>query len=228
MSKLYTWFAILGMGSVAASLALGFRYDPSAPAGNYAFNAALFVGYMVIHYIMMTPGFKKLVAKSPQGGAGERRLYMVVAIGTWVAMYAVHKPMGGPAYLPPEWLVFLGACAFLMSFLAFNEGTTFEAIKAFSGVQGTEQTHGAAIDAPLQTGGAYASVRHPMYRGAVLMGLTSLILHPNAAQLAWAVVIGLTFVSFIPVEEKQLIEGRGDEYRDYMKATPYRVFKGIW
>lgn len=228
MGRLYSWFAILGLGSVAAVLAMGFRYDPSAPASNYAYNAALFIGYMAVHYIMMTPGFKKLVAKSAQGSTGERRFYMVVAIVTWVAMYALHKPLPGVAFVSPDWLFFVGACAFLMSFLAFNEGTTFEALKAFSGVPGTEQTHGAAIDAPLQTEGPYASVRHPMYRGAVLMGLSSLLLHPNAAQLAWVAVIGLTFISFIPIEEKQLIKGRGDEYRKYMEATPYRVFKGIW
>jgi protein-S-isoprenylcysteine O-methyltransferase Ste14 len=228
MSKLYSWFAILGLGSVGAVLAIGFRHDPDAPSLNYAYNAALFIGYMAIHYLMMTPAFKKLVSKSAQGSSAERRLYMVVAIVTWVAMYAIHKPMPGLAFTTPDWLYFVGACAFLMSFLAFNEGTTFEALKSFSGVSGTVQTHGAAIDAPLQTEGSYASVRHPMYRGAVLMGLSSLLLHPNTAQLAWVVTISLTFASFIPIEEKQLIQGRGDEYRNYMKDTPYRIFRGIW
>ena len=60
------------------------------------------------------------------------------------------------------------------------------------------------------------------------MGLTSLLLHPNAAQLAWAGIMGLTFLTFIPIEEKQLLKGRGDEYREYMKQTPYRIFRGVW
>ena len=228
MSRLYSWFAILGLGVVAASILMGFRHDPMAPAINYAWNAAIFVGWMAVHYIMMTPGFKKAVFKAPQGSAAERRVYMTVSIVSWVAVYAFHLPMPGLAYVSPDWLVYFGLCAFLMSFLAFNEGATFEALKAFSGVAGTEMTHGAAIDAPLMTKGSYASVRHPMYRGAMLMGLSSLLLHPNLAQFAWVMVIGMTFIAFIPLEEKQLLEGRGDEYRAYMEVTRYRVFKGIW
>lgn len=228
MQKLYTWFAVIGFGSVAASLMVGFRHDPAAPAVNYLLNAGLFLAYMVVHYVMMTPGFKKLVSSNPAGSPAERRLYMVVAIASWIAVYLIHYPMPGPALAFPGWVTFLGGCAFMMSFLAFTEGTTFEGIRAFAGVPGHEQTHGASAEAPLQTEGSYASVRHPMYRGACYMGLTSLLLHPNAAQLAWAGIMGLTFLTFIPIEEKQLLKGRGDEYREYMKQTPYRIFRGVW
>lgn len=228
MTQLYVWFVILGFGSVSAALVLGFRHDASAPAVHYAYNAALFVGYMVVHSIMMTPWFKKLVADDPAGSPGERRLYMIVAAVTWIAVYLVHWPVPGPALVLPEWLAYLGACAFMMSFLAFVEGSTFESIKGFAGVPGYEQTHGAASQTPLQTEGSYASVRHPMYRGAVYMGLTSLLIHPNAAQLAWAMAMGVAFIAFIPVEERQLIAGRGDEYRAYMRRTPYRLLRGIW
>ena len=227
MTQIYVLFVILGFGVVSASLLMGFRHDPTAPAIHYAYNAGLYVAYMAVHYLVMTPGFKKLVAKSPTGSPGERRLYMVVAITTWVLVYAFHFPLPGPAYVSPDWLVYFGLCAFLMSFLAFVEGSTFESLKAFAGTPGTEQTHGAA-DVPLQVKGSYAKVRHPMYRGAVLMGFSSLLLHPNGAQLAWVVVIGLTFISFIPIEERQLIRGRGEEYRAYMQEVRYRIFPGIW
>ena len=103
-----------------------------------------------------------MVYGSAEGGPAERRVYMVVAILSWVAVYLVHWPLPGPTIAVPEWLAYLGGCAFLMSFLAFTEGTTFEGVKAFAGVPGYGQTHGAAGDAPLQTEGSYASVRHPM------------------------------------------------------------------
>jgi len=67
-----------------------------------------------------------------------------------------------------------------------------------------------------------------MYRAALLMGVCAFILHPNAAQLVWSLMIGGTFVAFIPIEEKQLLEARGEEYREYMRATPWRVFRGVW
>jgi protein-S-isoprenylcysteine O-methyltransferase Ste14 len=60
------------------------------------------------------------------------------------------------------------------------------------------------------------------------MGLASLLVHPNAAQLVWTIAIGLTFIAFIPIEERQLLRARGDEYRAYMRVTRYRVFRGVW
>lgn len=228
MTRLYVLLAIIGFGSVSAALVMGFRHDPNAPAVHYGYNFVLFAAYMTAHTIMMTPWFKKLVANDPAGSPGERRLYMVVAVVTWILIYLFHWPMPGPSFAVPAWLSYLGACGFMMSFLAFVEGSTFDTIKGFAAVPGYEQTHGAAADTPLQTEGSYASVRHPMYRGAVLMGLTSLLIHPNAAQAAWALAMGVAFVTFIPIEEQQLIAGRGEEYRDYMKKTPYRIFRGIW
>jgi hypothetical protein len=50
----------------------------------------------------------------------------------------------------------------------------------------------------------------------------------DAAQLAWAVAIALTFLLFIPIEERQLLRARGEEYQAYMTVTRYRVFRGIW
>ena len=78
------------------------------------------------------------------------------------------------------------------------------------------------------TQGSYASVRHPMYRAAFYLAFSSLLVHPNAGQLLFAILTSAGFLGFIPFEEHQLIEARGDAYRNYMRATPYRVFRGIW
>lgn len=225
---LYGWFSYLGLMTVAASLLVGFRHDASAPAGNYAFNALLYAIYVAIHYVMMTPAFKKTLTGRPEGSPAERRLFITVAVATWVAVYALHRPVPGPAYTSGWWLIYAGTCAFLLSFLAFLEGATFESLRGLLGIPGAEQTHTAASVTPLFTTGSYASVRHPMYRGAICMGLASLLVHPHAAQLAWAIVIGATFIAFIPIEERQLLRARGDEYRAYMSVTRYRIVRGIW
>jgi protein-S-isoprenylcysteine O-methyltransferase Ste14 len=45
----------------------------------------------------------------------------------------------------------------------------------------------------------------------------------------WAPFMGiLTFILFIPIEEAQLIAGRGDAYRAYQQQTRYRLFYGMW
>jgi protein-S-isoprenylcysteine O-methyltransferase Ste14 len=67
-----------------------------------------------------------------------------------------------------------------------------------------------------------------MYRAAACIAFSSLLIHPNAAQALFAVLTTASFLGFIPFEERQLINARGQEYRDYMRETPYRVFRGIW
>lgn len=226
--RLYAWFAYLGLMTVSASLLVGFRHDPSAPARNYLFDAALYLAYVAVHYVMMTPAFKKAVTGRPEGTPAERRVYITVAVLTWLLVYAVHRPLPGPGWAPNVWVVYFATCAFLLGLLAFLEGATFDALKGLLGIPGAQQTHSAAGTTPLVTTGSYASVRHPMYRGALFMGVASLAIHPNAAQLVWAIAIGLTFIAFIPIEERQLLRARGEEYRAYMEATRYRVLRGIW
>jgi protein-S-isoprenylcysteine O-methyltransferase Ste14 len=228
VTTLYAWFAYPGLMVVAAALLFGFRHAPSAPAMNFAFDGALFVLYMAIHYVMLTPAWKQLTTGRERGSIAERRLYVTVAILTWVGLYNVHRPLPGPAFALPGWVTYLGICGFLLSFLAFLEGATFERLAGLLGIPGAEQAWSASADTPLMTQGSYASVRHPMYRGATFMCLSSVVVHPNAAQLAWAVAVALTFVLFIPIEERQLLRARGEEYRAYMQVTRYRLLRRLW
>jgi protein-S-isoprenylcysteine O-methyltransferase Ste14 len=101
-------------------------------------------------------------------------------------------------------------------------------LRAFMGTPGTELSHSADVSTPLMSEGSYASVRHPLYRGAVIYAFASLLIHPHAGQLLFAVLSALSFLLFIPFEEKGLIESRGDKYREYMSIVRYRVFRGIW
>jgi protein-S-isoprenylcysteine O-methyltransferase Ste14 len=228
MERAYRWFAYMGLMVVSASLLLGFRHDAAAPASNAIFDFLAFAAYMAVHYLMLTPGWKRLTSGRPEGDLRERQIYVTVAVTTWVVLYAVHRPLPGPALELPVWIAYVGACGFLLSLLAFVEGATFESLKGLLGIPGGAHSHTATAQTPLMTEGSYASVRHPMYRAFLFMALSSLALHPNAAQLLWALVLTSAFVVFIPIEERQLIAARGDEYRRFMQATPYRLLRGVW
>ena len=52
-------------------------------------------------------------------------------------------------------------------------------------------------------------------------GLCSILIHTNLAQVLWCALIGSTFITFIPVEEAQLIPARGAAYPTYMQQTPW-------
>ena len=75
-------------------------------------------------------------------------------------------------------------------------------------------------DMKLATSGPYSRVRHPMYAGFFLWGITLLLFTDH-----WGVggtFVGLiVFVAFlrVPHEEKVLIEHFGDEYRQYRART---------
>ena len=92
----------------------------------------------------------------------------------------------------------------------------------------TELSHSAGTETPLMTKGSYAKVRHPMYAGAMILGAGGLLIHPHMGQLVFTLLIGFTFILFIPIEERMLIKKRGDEYKEYKKQVPYRLFPGIW
>lgn len=228
MSQLYTIITILGLMAVPAAFVMGWRYDAGAPVGNYLFNLGAFIAWMAVHIIMLLPAFKKTVYGSSQSSSKERRIYVAVSIITWLVLYAIHKPVPGPALPEYFWIQFIGICGVFYGFLMFFEGVSFAFLHAFMGVPGTELSHSTDSATPLMVEGSYATVRHPMYRGAVTYTTASLLIHPHAGQLLFVVLVALGFILFVPFEEKALIRARGDEYLEYMKAVRYRIFPGIW
>ena len=226
--RLYWMFSCLGLMTLSASLIRGFRYEPDAPTANVWFNIGLYAVFFLVHIVMTLPAFKSILFGRPQGTLVERRVYITVSIVTWIGVYWLHRPIPGFGWEPPEWVAFLGLCMVLFSIVAFFEFATFEMLANLLGMPGSALSHTVGSETPLVTEGPYAKVRHPMYRAAFFLALSSLVVHPNAGQLLFAVMIAASFIGFIPIEERQLIKARGEEYLAYCSNTPYRVFHGIW
>ena len=228
MRIVYWWFGHLGLMAVGAAVILGFRHAAGAPVAHYAYDLVLYGAYMSVHLVMTRPAWKRWLTGRAEGTPVERRVYITVAVVGWLAVYALHRPLPGPAFVSPAWVQYLGLCGVLLGFFSFLEGATFAATAGLLGVPGATMGYSHGDETPLMTEGSYASVRHPMYRGFLMMLAASLLVHPNAAQLFWAVMIALTFVAFVPVEEAQLIAQRGEQYRLYMERTRYRLIRGVW
>ncbi|MDP3937807.1 MAG: isoprenylcysteine carboxylmethyltransferase family protein [Deltaproteobacteria bacterium] len=226
--KFYWLFSHLGLMTFTAAFITGFRLAPDAPAGNAIFNVILYAIFISIHIVMTMPAFKKAAFGDAGGNPRERRIYIGVTVVTWVGLFIIHKPVGGFGFVPPAWIQFIGLCGVLLSVVAFFEFATFEGLGSLVGLPGTELSHTVGAETPLMTEGPYGSVRHPMYRAAFYITFSSLIIHPNAGQLLFAIMVTASFLGFIPFEEHQLIKSRGGRYRAYMQKTPYRVFHGIW
>jgi protein-S-isoprenylcysteine O-methyltransferase Ste14 len=225
---LYKTFAYFGLFSIFGALLYGFRYSAGASAGGYWFNLGLYAAFIVPHLIMTRSWFKRAVWGHSYSTPRERRFYITVTVITWLALYWLQKPIPGPVLALPDAIRFAGMVGFIICVLMFFQGISFDAIDGLLGVPGSVSAYSHGAETHLFTEGPYAKVRHPMYRAAILAGTCGLIFHPTMAQLFWTLLIGATFIAFIPVEEAQMIAARGDDYRRYMKAAPYRLFRGIW
>jgi protein-S-isoprenylcysteine O-methyltransferase Ste14 len=225
---LYKTFAYFGLFSIFGSLLYGFRFSPDASASGYWFNIGLYVAFIAPHLIMTRSWFKRAVWGSSYSTPHERRFYIAVTVVTWLAVYWLHQPVPGPVLVLPGAVRFAGMVGFIICVLMFFQGISFDAIDGMLGVPGSVSAYSHGAETPLFTEGPYAGVRHPMYRAAILAGVCGLFLHPHVGQLFWTLLIGATFVAFIPVEEAQMIAARGDDYRRYKKATPYRLLRGVW
>jgi protein-S-isoprenylcysteine O-methyltransferase Ste14 len=227
IKRAYWIFSYLGLMTIWASFIMGFRYQRDAPAANLWFNVLLYAVFIAIHIALTMPAVKRAIYGKRAGTPVERQIYVGITVVTWVALYAVHKPIGGFGWESPAWLVYLGYCALLLALVGFFEFATFEGLDQLLGVAGS-LSHSVGSETPLMTEGPYASVRHPMYRAAFFVTFSSPLLHPNASQLLFAILTSASFLGFIPFEEHQLLQARGDEYRAYIARTPYRVFRGVW
>jgi protein-S-isoprenylcysteine O-methyltransferase Ste14 len=224
----YRIFAYFGLMSVFAALLQGFRYDPTASPLNYLIDIAFYAAFMAPHLIMTRSWLKQILWGDPAGSLGERRVYITVAVVMWLAVLMLQRPLPGPHLELPRAVNLAGYIAALWCLLLFFQGATREGLDGLLGVPGSLARYSHGPETPLFVEGPYAQVRHPMYRAAILMGLSTLAIHPNVAQVLWCAMIGATFIMFIPIEEAQLLAARGDDYRRYCERTPYRLFGGVW
>ncbi len=224
----YRLFAYFGLFSLTGSVVFGFRFGAEAPALNYGFNVVLYGLFIVPQLILTRSRIKWWLWGNPAGHPRERRFYISLTIVTWMGVFILHRPVPGIALDLPAWTFFIGIVLFLIFFRMLFEGVTTPMIDGLLGVPGSVKAYSHGAETPLFTEGSYAQVRHPMYRAFFLIGLASLLIHPHTGQLLFVAMIGTTLIAFIPAEEAQIIQARGDDYREYRQQTPWRIIRGIW
>jgi protein-S-isoprenylcysteine O-methyltransferase Ste14 len=228
MTWIYRYYTYFGLATVYGVMLYGFRHDPDAPPQNILFNVLLYLAFGAPHLLATRGWFKRAVWGDPAGSPTERRVYVGLSIALWIAIYIAHRPMPGPVWNAPEWLRFIGMLGFILAMIGLLQGLPLAALDGVFAVPGAKMSHSHGAETPLMTEGPYAIVRHPMYRTAIFAAVCSILIHPNSSQVLWTFMMSATFVVFIPIEERQLIGARGEEYLSYMKQTPYRLFRRVW
>jgi len=135
-------------------------------------------------------------------------LLLIILIGPLSIIYGVWKI---PAYLIIS--IILGSIVFLTGAYVYFKWEIF-----------WEKTyHGQLV-----TSGIFKHIRHPHYTSLLIIGYgLAFIFNSLAALLIASIAIPIMIWSIID-EEKLLIKQYGDEYKKYMKKTPYRLIPRIF
>lgn len=67
--------------------------------------------------------------------------------------------------------------------------------------------------------GLYGYIRHPLYLSVFLFGIGVMFKDPQQVQLILGGIILIAIYFTARIEEKEMIDKFGDEYREYMKET---------
>ena len=177
-------------GARSGAFAIGLR----RPAIGYLTNALLYAAFIAPHLLMARPWFKRAVWGTLADSTIERRAYVFVSIVLWLAVLALQWPLPGsavPAGPTLTILQFSGAAGLVGSMVLLRRCATFDMLDGLMSTPGCNEQFSHGAERPLMTDGPYAQVRHPMYCATVLIGLSSLALHPNTAQLFWFAAISV-------------------------------------
>jgi len=98
------------------------------------------------------------------------------------------------------------------------------AVKILAGRNKTAKTTlGLAVERKLFTSGIYGVTRHPIYLAVNLMPLSLAIILKATYAVCFDAFRLIAYLTFIFLEEKQLEEEFGEEYREYKEKVRWRL-----
>lgn len=233
--------AVLAYGALSYALFLGvFLYAAafivgigapvtldSAPRGAFApalvIDLGLLALFAVQHSVMARPSFKRWWTRIvPQ--AAERSTYVLFSSLALIAMFAFWQPIGGEVWDVQHpvgrWaLEGLGIAGWLLVLAAtflINHFDLFGLRQSWLFARGRAYTR-----LVFKTPAFYSVVRHPLYVGWLMAFWFTPTM--TFAHLVFAVATTLYILVAIQLEERNLIEEHGDDYREYRRRVPMLV-----
>jgi protein-S-isoprenylcysteine O-methyltransferase Ste14 len=196
--------------------------DPSARWANTAVNIALFSAFALHHSALARTGAKAWVTRVIPSRL-ERTAYVWTASLLTVLMCLAWQPVAGRVYTVEGWIRLP-----FWSIQALGVLLTVRAARAVSALElaGIRQAARRTGSSELKVVGPFRLVRHPIYLGWVLMVVATPAMTAN--RLLFAAISSLYLILAIPWEERSLVEGHGDRYRDYQQRVRWRLIPGLW
>jgi protein-S-isoprenylcysteine O-methyltransferase Ste14 len=184
-----------------------------------AFDILLITVFALHHSILARDAVKARVARLIPPML-VRSVYVWIASLLLVAVCALWAPIGGELYHSTGWLALVHAAVQLAGVWLIAQSVRGIDALELAGIR-NESARG-----PLQVGGPYALVRHPLYFGWVLalFGMA----HMTGDRLAFAAITTLYLLVAIPWEERSLVGSFGEEYVRYMRQVRWRIIPFIY
>jgi methanethiol S-methyltransferase len=196
--------------------------DASSATTNTLVDIVLFSVFALHHSLLARTAAKRWITRFVPPEA-ERSVYVWVASGLAIAMCLLWRPVPGVVYQVEGWwrLPF-------WSLQALGLVMTLQAARVIKPLElaGIAQATGRTSTGSIQIVGPFRVVRHPIYLAWMLMVFMTPLMTVN--RLLFAVVSSAYLILAIPWEERSLVEGHGDPYREYQRAVRWRVIPGIW
>ena len=207
------------------------RFGHWAPSGQLLVpvivNTALFTLFAAHHSLFARIGLQRWIARvgPPQL---ERSIYTWTASLLFLLVCAGWQAVPGAAYVLRGWAAWAGYATQVVGLVLVIRGSGAIDVLDLAGVRpvldaaaGRPPRH-----VPLETGGVYSLVRHPIYLGWALFVFGAPAM--TATRLVFAVVSTAYLALAIPWEERGLAAAFGDDYRAYQRRVRSRMIPGVY
>lgn len=224
-----------GGAAFALSLAL-FVYAYAIPFGVVVHGAwrtpviidvLLFSAFGLHHSILARSGAKRAVVAVVPVWL-ERSLFTWIASLLLIVVLVLWRPVPGDVWQFGSGWRWLGYGIQMAGVVLTALASSAIDVLDLAGVRPVldARRHAPPRHVPLETGGVYGLVRHPVYLAWVLMVFGTP--HLTGTRAVFAVVSTLYLAIAIPFEERSLVGVFGDAYRAYQRQTPSRLIPGLW
>lgn len=214
-------------GDPGAATASAVPRSGDSAAGAVLVNLLLFTLFAVHHSVLARTGAKRVVHAIVPPEL-ERSLYTWVASLLFAAVCWWWRPVPGTLYRL-DGIARVLAYGLQLAGLALTiQASRRLDVLDLSGVRAVQRAAHAAPPrhVPLETGGLYGVVRHPLYFAWALLVFAAPDM--TATRFTFAAISTLYLALAIPLEERALLETFGPAYEDYRRRVRSRMIPGLY
>lgn len=195
--------------------------DPVGPVWQaVAINLALLGGFAVQHSLMARPAFKRWWTRIIPPAA-ERSTYILFSNFAMIALFLWWQPIGGviwdvaaqPARSIILAIYFIGWAILFYATCLLNHFELFGLRQIWCHLRGE-----SLPDAKFRKPGLYKHVRHPIYVGWLIIFWATPTM--TIAHLLFAVMTTAYILIAVQLEERDLVDELGEDYRAYKRTVP--------